>query len=180
MYTRLKFGPRPRSVPRARGVQSRENWQVTTGSVSDYVEPTRPIGTQHHFRKYTARFVECVRLQATTTIVTISKRSHHHQQEVESRAAYCCCCSSSFTYGTAAPPPPSSAPSSTDCSFLTLHDRRKSLTRAAQLLVSVRKSRGCLAGACKATTSSDFPKQPRRHSVAPNSTAVEQQLYNTQ
>ena len=32
------------------------------------------------------------------------------------------------------------------------------------LLASTRKARGCLAGACGATTSSYFPKQPRRHS----------------
>ena len=40
---RCKCESRPASVPRALGVQSREIWQVTTGSLSDQLEPTRPM-----------------------------------------------------------------------------------------------------------------------------------------
>ena len=44
MYTRRKFGYRAGSVERALGVQSCENWQVITGSVSAEPEPTSPMG----------------------------------------------------------------------------------------------------------------------------------------
>ena len=44
--TGCKRGPWPRSVARALGVQSRENWQITTGSLSDQLEPTRPMQTR--------------------------------------------------------------------------------------------------------------------------------------
>ena len=50
--TGCKRGPWPRSVARALGVQSRENWQITTGSLSGQLEPTRPMQT----RKTTAQF----------------------------------------------------------------------------------------------------------------------------
>ena len=40
---------RPGSVARALGVQSRELWQVTTGSLSDQLEPTRRMQTPTHF-----------------------------------------------------------------------------------------------------------------------------------
>ena len=42
---RCKCGSRPGSVARALGVQSREIWQVTTGSLYDQLEPTRPVQT---------------------------------------------------------------------------------------------------------------------------------------
>ena len=45
MYTRRKFGPRPGSVARALGVQSRANAQVITGWVSAEVEPCRTMET---------------------------------------------------------------------------------------------------------------------------------------
>ena len=38
-----KFGSRPGFVARALGVQSREIWQVIAGSLSDQLEPTRPM-----------------------------------------------------------------------------------------------------------------------------------------
>ena len=40
-YTGRKFGARPGSVARARGVQSRESWQVITGSLSVEPEPNQ-------------------------------------------------------------------------------------------------------------------------------------------
>ena len=43
--TRRKFGPRPGSVARALGVQSRANAQVITGWVSAEVEPCRTMET---------------------------------------------------------------------------------------------------------------------------------------
>ena len=42
---RCMCGPWPRSVARALGVQSRENWQVTTGRRSEHVEPSRRMQT---------------------------------------------------------------------------------------------------------------------------------------
>lgn len=39
VYTRLKFGPWPRSVARALGIQTRENWQATAESVSAEPQP---------------------------------------------------------------------------------------------------------------------------------------------
>ena len=50
--TGCKRGPWSRSVARALGVQSREIWQITTGSLSDHLEPTRPMQT----RKTKAQF----------------------------------------------------------------------------------------------------------------------------
>ena len=52
VYTinRRKFGPRPGSVARALGVQSRANWQVITGSLSAEPEPRKTMETPHlHF-----------------------------------------------------------------------------------------------------------------------------------
>ena len=40
---RRKFGPRPGSVARAPGPQSRASWQAITGSLSAEPEPTRPM-----------------------------------------------------------------------------------------------------------------------------------------
>ena len=42
---RCKCGSRPGSVARVLGVQSREIWQVTTASLSDQLEPFRPVQT---------------------------------------------------------------------------------------------------------------------------------------
>ena len=42
---RRKCEPRPRSVARALGLQSREFWQTTTGSHSDLLEPSRTMET---------------------------------------------------------------------------------------------------------------------------------------
>ena len=42
---RCKCGSRAGSVAHAPGVQSREIWQVTTGSLSAELEPTRPMET---------------------------------------------------------------------------------------------------------------------------------------
>ena len=46
LYTRRKFGPRPVSVARALGVQSRANWQEITGSLS--AEPGPRETTETH------------------------------------------------------------------------------------------------------------------------------------
>ena len=45
------FGPWLRSVTRALGVQSRENWQVTTGRHSEHVQPSRSIQTHIQVKK---------------------------------------------------------------------------------------------------------------------------------
>ena len=50
VYARRILGPGPSSVTSALGFQSREKWQVTTGSVSDDLEPTRPIETRNNCR----------------------------------------------------------------------------------------------------------------------------------
>ena len=42
---RCKCGSRPSSVARALGVQSSEIWQVTTGSLSGQLAPTKPVQT---------------------------------------------------------------------------------------------------------------------------------------
>ena len=44
---RRKFGSRTGFVARALGVQSREIWQVITGSLSAEIEPSTTIGNQH-------------------------------------------------------------------------------------------------------------------------------------
>ena len=44
---RCKCGSRPGSVARALGVHSREIWQVTTGSLSAEVEPSKTIENPH-------------------------------------------------------------------------------------------------------------------------------------
>ena len=44
--TECKRGPWPGSLARDLGVQSRENWQTTTGLLSDHLEPTRPMQTR--------------------------------------------------------------------------------------------------------------------------------------
>ena len=77
MYTRRKFGPRPSSVARALGVQSRENWQVTTGSVSDDLEPTGLIQTRNKFRIFKEHRQIC-RVCSTT-----NHHHHHHYHEQE-------------------------------------------------------------------------------------------------
>ena len=45
VYTTRKFGPRPGSVARALGVQSRANWHLITGSLSVEPEPSRTTET---------------------------------------------------------------------------------------------------------------------------------------
>ena len=88
-------GPRVRTArvwapaeARALGVQSREKWRVTTGSVSNNLEPTRPIETRKRFGFLNSR--------------VCSTRSHHHHQHQQEKArplsparestACCCCC----------------------------------------------------------------------------------------
>ena len=46
-----KRGPWPGSVARALGLQSHENWQVTTGRHSEHVEPSRPMQTHIEVKK---------------------------------------------------------------------------------------------------------------------------------
>ena len=48
---RRKCEPWPRSVARALGVQSRDNWQVTTGEHFKHVQPSRPMQTRIHIKK---------------------------------------------------------------------------------------------------------------------------------
>ena len=55
---RCKCGPWPRSMERALGVQSRENWQVTTGRHSEHLEPSRRMQT-HIVNKCPDRFRIC-------------------------------------------------------------------------------------------------------------------------
>ena len=55
---RRKCGPWPRSVGRALGLQSRENWQVTTGRHSEHLEPSRRMQT-HIVNKCPDRFRIC-------------------------------------------------------------------------------------------------------------------------
>ena len=44
---RCKCGSRPGSMARALGVQSRENWKVTAGSLSAELEPSKTMENQH-------------------------------------------------------------------------------------------------------------------------------------
>ena len=59
-----KFGPWPRSAARALGVQSRENWQVTTGGHSEHVEPSRPMQTRVKVLKNVRRVAHVVQNSA--------------------------------------------------------------------------------------------------------------------
>ena len=60
---RCKCGSRPGSVARTLGVQGREIWQVTTGSLSDQLEPTRLVQTPKtlfcHFSPLCCCFFRC-------------------------------------------------------------------------------------------------------------------------
>ena len=56
VYTRLKFGPRPGSVARVLGVQSRAIWQVFPGSLSDELERTRRCGNPQSVRFFSFSF----------------------------------------------------------------------------------------------------------------------------
>ena len=108
VYTRRKSGPRPISVARALGVQSREKWHVTTGSISDDLEPTRPIETRNNFRIFKEK--EHRHTCICTVWSTPSHHHHHHQEKppplsppARELAACCCCCCccccpSSFKY----------------------------------------------------------------------------------
>ena len=81
VYNRRKFGPRPRSVARSLGVQSRENWRVTTGSVSDDLEPTTPIETRNNFRIFKEH-------RQIGSMCSTPGHHHHDQQESEPLAAF--------------------------------------------------------------------------------------------
>ena len=48
--TGYKYGPWPRSVARALGVQSRENWYITMGSLSYQLKPTKTMQTRKQSR----------------------------------------------------------------------------------------------------------------------------------
>ena len=127
---RCKCGPWPRSVARALGVQSRENWQITTGLNSDDVEPTRPIETRNNQIIFKEKEHHICRVCCNPS----HHHHHHHQYENEPRAAVAAVVVQAFKYDTA-PPPPSSAPSSTDCSFLALHGWHKSQYTSGAIIV---------------------------------------------
>ena len=133
------------------GVQSSENWQITTGLNSDDLEPTRPIETRNNQIIFKEKEHHICRVCCNP-----SHHHHHHQHENEPRAAVAAVVVQAFKYGTAPPPQPPSAPSSTDYSFLTLHGWRKSQNTILFC------SYNCVS--CKATTSADFSKPPRRQS----------------
>ena len=119
---RCKCGPWPRSVACALGVQSRENWQVTTGSASNHAEPTRPMETPISFFIFD---IFRIFRQLLGVCSTPSHYPHHHQQKKppppssparEVAACYrCWCYPPSSKQDTPAPPP---APSFKDCFFL--------------------------------------------------------------
>ena len=77
LYTRRKFGPRPGSVARALGVQSRTTWQLIAGSLSAQPEPRKAIENP--------LFSFCVPLSHTvTTLASSFPRSYSH--------GHCCAC----------------------------------------------------------------------------------------
>ena len=131
MNAGCKCGPWPRSVARALGVQSRENWQITTGLNSDDVEPTRPIETRNNQIIFKEKEHHICRVCCNPS----HHHHHHHQYENEPRAAVAAVVVQAFKYDTAPPPPPSSAPSSTDCSFLALHGWHKSQYTSGAIIV---------------------------------------------
>ena len=167
MNAGCKCGPWPRSVARALGVQSRENWQITTGLNSDDVEPTRPIETRNNQIIFKEKEHHICRVCCNPS----HHHHHHHQYENEPRAAVAAVVVQAFKYGTAPPPQPPSAPSSTDYSFLTTAG------------VS-HKTRYCFVHIIVYHVKPQLPlifQSPHgARAIAPNSIAVQQPLCNKQ
>ena len=107
---RRKCEPWPRSVARALGVQSRDNWQVTTGEHFKHVQPSRPMQTRIHIKKMsdglrmsfrillTARTdclpASCLCTSARPLMLVRARASYVRQVFIFRRFAFCsvCCC----------------------------------------------------------------------------------------